>query len=217
VARLIRSKGVGVFFVTQNPDDVPSDILGQLGNRIQHALRAYTPRDQKALRAAAETFRPNPNFDTETAIREVGTGEAVVSLLERKGVPSVVQRTLIRPPSSRLGPISDAERASLMAASPIAGLYESAIDRDSAFEELSRRAAKAQAEQAPEDTAVEADREFSTGRRYNPDAGTQPKTTTRTRRSDTPTEAFTKSLSRSVGTKLGTAIVRGVLGSLFRR
>jgi len=217
VARLIRSKGVGVYFVTQNPDDVPSDILGQLGNRIQHALRAYTPRDQKALRAAAETFRPNPDFDTETAIREVGTGEAVVSLLERKGVPSVVQRTLIRPPSSRLGPITDAERAVLVAASPLAGIYEVAIDRDSAFEELSRRAAKIQAEEATEEEAAQADREFSTGRRYNPGATSAPKKPTKSRRSDTTTEAFTKSLSRSVGTKLGTAIVRGVLGGLFRR
>lgn len=215
VARLIRSKGVGVYFVTQNPDDVPSAILGQLGNRIQHALRAYTPRDQKALRAAAETFRPNPDFDTETAIREVGTGEAVVSLLERKGVPGIVQRTLIRPPSSRLGPITAAERAALIAASPLTGLYDTAIDRDSAFEELSRRAAQAQADQAAPEP--EAEREFNTGRRYNPGGTSSTPKTTRSRRTDSPTEAFTKSLSRSVGTKLGNAIVRGVLGGLFRR
>lgn len=211
VARLIRSKGVGVYFVTQNPDDVPSDILGQLGNRIQHALRAYTPRDQKALRAAAETFRPNPDFDTETAIREVGVGEAVVSLLENKGVPSVVQRTLIRPPSSRLGPITDAERAALMAASPLAGLYDVAIDRDSAFEELGRRAAAAQSLSAQ--AAPDAPREYNAGRRYAPNTKTQPTA----RRSDTATEAFTKSLSRSMGTRLGSALVRGVLGGLFRR
>ena len=121
VVRLIRSKGVGVYFCTQNPDDVPGDVLAQLGNRIQHALRAFTPRDAKALRQAAETFRPNPEFDTETAIREVGTGEAVVSLLEAKGVPAMVSRTLIRPPESRLGPITAAERAETIAASPLAG------------------------------------------------------------------------------------------------
>ena len=110
VVRLIRSKGVGVYFCTQNPDDVPGDVLAQLGNRVQHALRAFTPRDAKALRQAAETFRPNPAFDTETAIRECGTGEAVVSLLEAKGVPAMVSRTLIRPPESRMGPVTEAER-----------------------------------------------------------------------------------------------------------
>ena len=126
VVRLIRSKGVGVYFCTQNPDDVPADVLAQLGNRVQHALRAFTPRDAKALKAAAETFRPNPEFDTETAIREVGTGEAVVSLLEEKGVPAMVSRTLIRPPESRLGPVSAAERDETIAASPVAGRYDTA-------------------------------------------------------------------------------------------
>ena len=138
VARLIRSKGVGVYFITQNPDDVPEDILGQLGNRIQHALRAFTARDRKALRMAAETYRDNPRFDIEAAIREVGVGEAVTSLLENKGVPSMAERTLIRPPSSRLGPIDAATRAQVMAASPVAGKYEHAQDRQSAYEILAQ-------------------------------------------------------------------------------
>ena len=124
VARLIRSKGVGVYFVTQNPRDIPEDILGQLGNRVQHALRAYTARDRKQLLHAAETYRDNPRFSTEEAIREVGVGEAVTSMLARKGVPGVVERTLIRPPSSQLGPISEAERRAMITASPVAGKYE---------------------------------------------------------------------------------------------
>lgn len=150
VARLIRSKGVGVYFVTQNPIDVPDAVLGQLGNRVQHALRAYTPRERKALRAAAETFRPNPLFDAETAIPELGVGEALVSTLGAKGVPSVVARTLIRPPSSRIGPASAAERQAVLASSRLAGLYETAIDRESAYERL-----KAQGEAAAAAAAEE--------------------------------------------------------------
>ncbi|MEO5620791.1 MAG: helicase HerA-like domain-containing protein, partial [Cypionkella sp.] len=140
VARLIRSKGVGIYFITQNPADVPDVILGQLGNRVQHALRAFTAKDQKDLRMAAETYRPNPSFATEDAIRDVGTGEAVTSFLEAKGVPSIVERTLIRPPSSQLGPIDPALRAQLMAASPMGRKYGQTIDRDSAYERLQKRA-----------------------------------------------------------------------------
>ncbi|MEP4752295.1 MAG: helicase HerA-like C-terminal domain-containing protein, partial [Nitratireductor sp.] len=136
VVRLIRSKGVGVYFVTQNPLDVPETVLSQLGNRIQHALRAYTPREQKAVKTAAETFRPNPDFDCATAITQLGVGEALVSTLEAKGVPSMVQRTLIRPPASRLGPISEAEREKISAISPVAGQYDTPVDRESAFEIL---------------------------------------------------------------------------------
>ena len=158
VARLIRSKGVGVYFITQNPDDVPEDILGQLGNRVQHALRAFTARDKKALRMAAETYRENPDFDTEQAIREVGVGEAVTSLLENKGVPGMAERTLIRPPSSRLGPIDAATRAQVMAASPVAGKYEHAQDRQSAYEILAQRAeAAATAAEAAERREEEAE------------------------------------------------------------
>ena len=140
VVRLIRSKGVGVYFVTQNPLDMPETVLAQLGNRVQHALRAYTPREQKAVKTAADTFRPNPDFDCATAITQLGTGEALVSTLEAKGVPSMVQRTLIRPPSSRLGPITPDERRKLIAESPVAGQYDQTIDRESAFEMLQKKA-----------------------------------------------------------------------------
>ncbi len=142
VVKLIRSKGVGVFFVTQNPLDIPDEVLAQLGNRIQHALRAYTPREQKAVRTAADTFRPNPDFDCFEAITKLGVGEALVSTLQAKAIPSVVERTLIRPPSSRIGPITDAERQKLVATSPVAGLYDDTVDRESAFELLQSRAQK---------------------------------------------------------------------------
>lgn len=140
VVRLIRSKGVGVYFVTQNPLDVPDTVLSQLGNRVQHALRAYTPREQKAVKTAADTFRPNPDFDCYEVITQLGVGEALVSTLEKKGVPGVVQRTLIRPPSSRLGPINEAEREAVMKVSPVLGQYDETIDRESAYELLKKRA-----------------------------------------------------------------------------
>jgi len=218
VARLIRSKGVSVFFITQSPDDVPQDILGQMGNRFQHALRAFTPRDQKAVRAAAETFRPNPAFDTEDAIRDVGVGEALVSTLVNKGEPSMVQRVLIRPPSSQLGPISPAERAAIIAASPVAGIYETSVDRKSAFEALAQRAKEAAAASDEASAEPEAAREFNTARRYSP-GSTQKSTSSRSkssRRSDTAGDAFMKSMARSVGTRAGSALVRGILGSLFK-
>ncbi|WP_306118165.1 MULTISPECIES: helicase HerA-like domain-containing protein [unclassified Roseitalea] len=140
VVRLIRSKGVGVYFVTQNPLDVPDTVLSQLGNRIQHALRAYTPREQRAVKTAADTFRPNPDFDSFKVITRLGVGEALVSTLEDKGVPGIVERTLIRPPSSRLGPLEDNERARIVKLSPVMGQYDEAVDRDSATEMLARRA-----------------------------------------------------------------------------
>ncbi len=143
VVRLIRSKGVGVYFVTQNPLDVPDTVLAQLGNRIQHALRAYTPREQKAVKTAADTFRPNPDFDCFEAITKLGVGEALVSTMEAKAVPSMVQRTLIRPPASRLGPLTDAEREKLIAQSPLTGQYDKSVDRESAFEILKQRAEEA--------------------------------------------------------------------------
>jgi hypothetical protein len=136
VVRLIRSKGVGVYFVTQNPLDVPDIVLAQLGNRVQHALRAFTPRDQKAVKTAADTFRPNPEFSTYEVITQLGVGEALVSTLEDKGVPSIVQKTLMRPPSSRIGPITDDERRKVIAASPVGTIYDKAVDRESAFEIL---------------------------------------------------------------------------------
>ncbi len=143
VVKLIRSKGVGVFFVTQNPRDLPESVLAQLGNRIQHALRAYTPSERKAVRSAAESFRPNPEFDTETVITELGVGEALVSTLDEKGRPGIVQRTLVRPPSSRLGPATETERREILTASPVAAKYDKAIDRESAYEILEAREAEA--------------------------------------------------------------------------
>jgi DNA double-strand break repair helicase HerA and related ATPase len=217
VARLIRSKGVSVFFITQNPADVPEDILGQMGNRIQHALRAFTPRDQRALRAAAETFRPNPAFDTADAIRDVGVGEALVSTLQKKGVPSMVERVLIRPPRSQLGPITVAERKAVLAGSPVAGIYEAAVDRDSAYEALARRATDAATEAAKLEAAEEdqpvATREFNTARRYS---GSRVSRSTSKRRGDSVGQAFAKSMARSVGTRAGSALVRGILGGLFK-
>ncbi len=217
VARLIRSKGVGVYFITQNPADVPDDVLGQLGNRVQHALRAYTPRDQKALRAAAETFRPNPAFDTETVITELGTGEALVSTLGEKGVPGMVERTLIRPPSSRLGPCDPEARARAIAQSPVAGIYDRAVDRDSAYEMLAARAAR----KVEADPEVDAD-ELGAARRYGgrysrsagEDGGDEPRP--RTRRGDTAWEAATKSAMRAAGSQIGRTVVRSLLKGLFR-
>ena len=224
VARLIRSKGVGVYFVTQNPADVPEDILGQLGNRVQHALRAFTAKDQRELRQAAENYRENPRFDTEDAIREVGVGEAVTSMLQKKGVPGIVERTLIRPPSSQLGPLTAAERATLVASSPLAGKYEAAVDRESAFEVLRARAAAAAAEaEAAErqleenDNASVAAREYNAGRRYSGGrVGRSSSRPRRSSRSDSVGQAMAKSFARQIGTQAGRAVVRGVLGGLFR-
>ncbi|MGF1660769.1 MAG: helicase HerA-like domain-containing protein [Rubrimonas sp.] len=227
VARLIRSKGVGVYFVTQNPADIPDDILGQLGMRVQHALRAYTPRDRKALRAAAETFRPNPAFDAEAAIPELGTGEALVSTLDAKGAPSIVERTLIRPPASTLGPAEPAARAAAFRASPVAGKYDAAIDRESAHEMLAARAAAAAegAGAAPAEAdpferwnAESGAEPFSQGRRYRPGvpAPKPARAPASARRSDSAGEAFAKSLARTLGSSAGRALVRGVLGGLFK-
>lgn len=225
VARLIRSKGVGVWFVTQNPDDIPADVLGQLGNRVQHALRAYTPRDQKGLRAAAETFRPNPRFDTEEAIREVGIGEAVTSYLQKKGVPGVAERTLIRPPSSRMGPVTQAERDATLAASTLGAKYDIVLDRESAFEILRQRAESATEQEAQSTDAPTPDRsykgpqsapsgrEYTSGRRYSPGGG---RVKTTRSRSDSVAKTFGKSLARQIGTQMGRQITRGILGGLFR-
>jgi uncharacterized protein len=225
VARLIRSKGVGVYFVTQNPDDVPETILAQLGNRVQHALRAFTARDQQALRRAAQTYRPNPRFRTEDAIRDVGVGEAVTSFLEDRGAPGIVERTLIRPPSGAMGAIEAGARRAVIDASPLRGRYDKAIDRDSAHEMLARRAdeaareAERQAQAAAGDQAREA--EFSRARRYEPPArATTPRTTAArapaARRSDSAVDAFAKSFARQIGSTTARAISRGVLGTIFR-
>ena len=225
VARLIRSKGVGVYFITQNPADVPEVILGQLGNRVQHGLRAFTAKDQKDLAKAAETYRPNPRFAIDEAIRDVGTGEAVTSFLEAKGIPGVAERTLIRPPCSQLGPIDPGLRASVMAASGMAAKYATPIDRDSAYERLRARAAKAarEAGAAPE-TETEADREFTRARRYDggptrrePPEEPAPRRKSSSSRSDSVGEVLAKSFARQLGTKGGQAVVRGILGTFFGR
>jgi DNA helicase HerA-like ATPase len=216
VARLIRSKGVGVYFITQNPADVPDTILGQLGNRVQHALRAFTARDQKDLAKAAETYRPNPRFQIDEVIRDVGTGEAVTSLLEAKGIPGIAERTLVRPPSSQLGPIDAADRAAVMAASPVKGKYDVVLDRDSAYEKLAAKAAAAAREAAEtEERATEEKREFDRARRYDGKGYADEKPKRSSSRSDSIGTTFAKSMARQLGTRSGQALVRGILGSIF--
>ena len=220
VVRLIRSKGVGVYFVTQNPLDIPEKVLAQLGNRVQHALRAYTPREQQAVRTAAETFRPNPDFDCATAITQLATGEALVSTLEAKGVPSMVQRTLIRPPSSRLGPITPAERQKLIAESPVTGQYDQVIDRESAFEILQKKAKDAQDAEAQAQQAGTGGSHWTIPGFGNddpaPQSGGRRAPAPRPSNRQTVAEAAIKSVVRSVGSSVGRAIVRGILGSLAR-
>jgi hypothetical protein len=186
VVRLIRSKGVGVYFVTQNPLDVPESVLGQLGNRVQHALRAYTPRDQKAVKTAAETLRPNPKLKVEKVITELGVGEALVSFLDGKGRPTVVERAFIVPPGSQLGPLTEEERRQLIESSDVHGHYEKAVDRESAYEKLKSRVEETTAEKKP--------------------AARQPQTLL---------DAMTKSAARSIGSELGRRVLRGVLGSIL--
>jgi DNA helicase HerA-like ATPase len=218
VTRLIRSKGVGIYFVTQNPLDIPHEVLGQLGNRVQHALRAFTPRDQKAVRAAAETFRANPAFKVEDAITQLAVGEALVSVLDEDGAPTVVERALILPPHGQIGAITDEQRRAIIASSTISGHYEQRVDRDSAYEMLAARAAAAEAEEAridaEEQQLAEAKREMARER----DASRGRRAPARKRREpDTPIEAATKSAARAAGSQLGRQITRGLLGSIFGR
>jgi hypothetical protein len=215
VVRLIRSKGVGVYFVTQNPLDVPDTVLGQLGNRVQHALRAFTPRDQKAVKSAATTLRSNPKLDVEAAITELGVGEALVSLLDEKGRPTVVERTYIVPPGTRVGPITAQERQALIDASPVAGVYDKVEDRESAYEKLNQRVAETAA----------------AGKAVGTDGGQKPaesggilgalgsilggSTGPRGGRRAGAVEAATQSAARAIGSEVGRQIIRGVLGSLL--
>jgi DNA helicase HerA-like ATPase len=236
VVRLIRSKGVGVYFVTQNPLDVPETVLAQLGNRVQHALRAFTPRDQRAVRAAAQTFRPNPRLDTERIIGELGKGEALVSFLEGNGVPAVVDRTLIRPPSARLGVLGREERRSVIQKSPLKGKYDQAVDSDSAFEALQRRV---QDESAPGGTAqgepvspsgglldglgTLLGTVFGTNRPRGQRLSTGQVIAREVTRSVTNrvvgklAAEIGKSIGGSMGGSVGRAIVRGTLGGILRR
>ncbi|MDM4768724.1 helicase HerA-like domain-containing protein [Solimonas sp. SE-A11] len=231
VVRLIRSKGVGVYFITQNPLDLPESVLGQLGNRVQHALRAFTPRDQKAVKAAATTFRSNPKLDVATAIMELGVGEALVSTLQDKGVPGIVERTLIRPPRSRMGALTPEERKTVMSRSPVAGKYDTVVDRESAYEKLSQRAAEATPPPAASRPApAPAPAPKAGGDGWWDEASSQPVPGGRraepaprkpaARRSDTVTEAAIKSVTRSiantVGREVGRTLLRGILGSLKR-
>jgi len=209
VVRLIRSKGVGVYFVTQNPLDVPETVLAQLGNRVQHALRAYTPRETNAVKVAADTFRPNPDFNTFQAITSLGTGEALVSTLEEKGIPSMVQRTLIRPPSSRIGPLTPEERQKVMAVSPVAGQYDQVMDRESAFEMLQKRAGQSQAEAQQGGNGWTLP-DFGGDSQQGGRNGGRPRASNR----QSVAEAAIKSVVRSVGSTLGRELVRGILGVL---
>jgi DNA helicase HerA-like ATPase len=195
VVRLIRSKGVGVYFISQSPADIPDNILGQLGNRVQHALRAFTPKDQKAVRVAAQTFRPNPSFETETVITNLGVGEALVSTLDTRGTPQPVERCLIAPPQSRIGPLAPKERQEVIARSPYAGRYNDIVDRESAYEILAERA-----QQMADKPAEQPKTKRSTGRKRQ---GVF--------------EAMAKSAARSIGSSLGRQIIRGVLGSILKR
>jgi DNA helicase HerA-like ATPase len=216
VVRLIRSKGVGVYFVTQNPRDLPESVLAQLGCRIQHALRAYTPTERKGVKAAAQSFRPNPNIDTEAAITELGTGEALVSTLDIKGAPTVVERTLIRPPSSRLGPATDAERATVQALSPVATKYDTPLDRESAYELLNGR--EAQAAKAKEDLArrERAEADAARARRAQPPASAPKRAPARKSTRQTPTEAATNTFMRTATRELTKYVFRGLFGGRRR-
>ena len=201
VVRLIRSKGVGVYFVSQSPLDIPEDVLGQLGMKIQHALRAFTPKEQKAVKVVAQNFRSNPDVDTERVITELGVGEALVSVLDSEGVPTPVEQVLVRPPESRIGPASDAERAEQIARSPIGNRYDDSLNRESAMEMLKERA-EAQMRKAEEAARKQAE-------------AREEKKKGRSSRRQTPTEAMINSMARTMGTQIGRQVIRGVLGSLF--
>jgi DNA helicase HerA-like ATPase len=208
VVRLIRSKGVGVFFVTQNPLDVPDIVLGQLGNRVQHALRAFTPRDEKAVKSAASTMRANPAIDTEKVITELGVGEALVSFLDAKGSPGIVQRAFVLPPASRIGPITPDERKAAMEKSPVKGVYDTTVDRESAYEKLANRAVASTAAAGPASANAG-------GGLMDTLKGSLGGLMTGSGRKDSLIEAMAKSAVRSVGSTVGREIVRGVLGSLL--
>ncbi|WP_416047881.1 helicase HerA-like C-terminal domain-containing protein [Cupriavidus basilensis] len=227
VVRLIRSKGVGVYFVTQNPVDIPDTVLGQLGNRVQHALRAFTPRDQKAVKVAATTMRAKPGLDLEKAIGELGVGEALVSLLDAKGIPGITERAWVLAPGSRIGPITDDERKQLLANSLVAGTYEQTIDRESAYEKLKGRAAApgsapaagGSGAPAPVPTAGQPEAPPAQGGGWLDQAGEifggLTKGTGKTGRGDSILESMAKSAARTVGSQVGRELIRGVLGSLL--
>ena len=218
VVRLVRSKGVGVYFVTQNPLDIPDSVLGQLGNRVQHALRAFTPRDQKAVQSAASTMRANPKLDVQTAITELGVGEALISFLDDKGRPSITERVFVLPPGSRIGPINADERKALQASSLVAGVYEKTVDRESAFEKLKGRAessAEAATPAAPAAGAPAAKQDSGGGLIGGLKDAIFGRTGPRGGKHEGLAESAARSAMRSVGSAVGREIVRGVLGSLL--
>jgi uncharacterized protein len=210
VVRLIRSKGVGIYFVTQNPADIPPKVLAQLGNRVQHALRAYTPQEQKGVKAAASSFRENPKLDTEKVITELGVGEVLISMLDEKGVPTVVERALVVPPVGQIGPIAPEQRQQLLQNSLVAGVYETTVDRESAFELLQRKAEEKAAAVAQMEAAEKAAKEQAAAEKAARSAARQP---------DSLLESIGKSAARSasssIGRQIGNSIVRGVLGSIL--
>lgn len=216
VVRLIRSKGVGVYFVTQNPTDIPEDVAGQLGNRIQHALRAFTPRDQKTVKAAAETFRANPDIDVVREITELRTGEALVSVLQADGAPSPVDRILVRPPVSRLGPLTTNERAAVISVSPLGGKYDETIDRESAFELLSQKAAEARVTEERAQAQAKARREAAENARAAREAARAYRNTPMGQM-EALAKDVAKSATRSLTGQLGRSLARGIFGNLFKR
>jgi len=221
VVRLIRSKGVGVFFVTQNPIDVPETVLGQLGNRVQHALRAFSPRDQKAVKAAAQTFRANPKLDVEEVITQLGVGEGLVSFLDEKGIPGIVERAMVFPPHSQIGPITPDQRAEIIRNSVVAGVYEQEVDRESAYEKLkgkveaSPAGASVPAATVPQSVPAQAPAASQSGWMQEAGAVLGNVLGSGTGRRETVAQAMVKSAARSIGSSVGRQIIRGVLGSLL--
>ena len=221
VVRLIRSKGVGIYFVTQNPADIPDSVLAQLGNRVQHALRAYTPAEQKGLKAAAQSFRPNPAFDTEEAIQGLGVGEALVSLLDDKGRPNITDKTLIRPPASRLGPATDVERAAIMSYSPVGALYTTPVNRESAYEILAGRAGVTQEVPVTESSAGEKqaakEAEQAAKAQDRADAQAEKDRARATQQTIKTVTSVAVPIIRSMGIMLGRELLRGIMGNSRRR
>jgi hypothetical protein len=215
VVRLVRSKGVGVYFVTQNPLDIPDSVLAQLGNRVQHALRAFTPRDQKAVKATAQTMRQKPGLDIETAITELAVGEALISLLDEKGRPSVTERVFVLPPGSQIGPILPAQRQALLANSLVAGVYEKTVDRESAYEKIKGRVAVAANEAANNPNGGAAGQSASGGMLGGLNDILFGSTGPRGGRHEGLAQSMVKSAVRTMGSTVGREIIRGVLGSIF--
>jgi DNA helicase HerA-like ATPase len=205
VVRLIRSKGVGVYFITQSPLDIPEDTLGQLGMKIQHALRAFTPKDRKTVKAVANSFRPNPAINTEEVVTQLGIGEALISVLNEDGSPSPVEQTLVSPPEGQIGPITAAERSTLLQRSPVGTAYQQSIDRESAYELLREKAEEAAKQDAAERARLEAEKAEQKAQRKSRSGS----------RRQSAGEAMLKSAARSIGSQLGRQILRGVLGSIF--